>query len=409
VAAALQRFRPQIVALPFCYSNSLEDYPFLLDWPRATYFNLAWEELFYEGNREAKLPSGEFECKQVIHHAWGDFFVDLLLERGVPRQHIFLNGHPVYTLYAEPYRQYFVTRAELAQRHGLDPARRWVFFPENYNWAFYAGWKLESLERSGLKREHMQAMVHFCRESLTSVLEWCAAVAASSQVEFIIRPRPAVPLEQFQAFVAGVMPDGIASIHVTKAESVREWILASQVVVSSYSTSLIESAVAGQATFMVEPQPMPAVLVADWQSYLPHLTTFPAFESACRDGTPQSGQDLNRWTRARMLSRGDAIENLARFLADLRGGAMNRPRLRPGSLLPPGRGARPAWLEFENLRRSGQRARRTADPNISPLYESDLVSAAEIHHRVQRWGQVLAGRQPELATAAGQLGSVGGP
>ena len=389
VAAALSRFRPQVVALPFCYQDSLTHYPFMLDWPKATYFNLAWEELFYEGNRAAKLPNGEFETQQVLHHAWGEFFAADLQQCGVPRAHIFLNGQPAYMLYADPYRQYFPTRLELAQRHGLDPERRWIFFPENYNWAFYADWKLDSLERSGLRRDHMDTMVRFCRDSLTAVLAWCAAVAAHQPVEIIIRPRPAVPLEDFATFARQAVPGAPAAVHITKAETVREWILASDVVVSSYSTSLIEAAVAGKATAIVEPFPIPPVLAADWQAHLPRLTTLAAFDHACLYSTPAAGQALNEWTRASLLAHGDAIVNLAQILADVRQSRVKRPALGRSSLLPPGRPRWRAWLQFEQMRRAGHSARRTAPASISPLYEADIVSEAEIKRRVQRWGQVL--------------------
>jgi surface carbohydrate biosynthesis protein len=390
VAAALQRFEPRIVALPFCYSDSLTDYPLLLDWPKATYVNLAWEELFYNGNREAKLPKGEFASQHVLHHAWGDFFAELLRERGVPQRNIFVNGQPAFMLYQSPYRDYFPTRLELARKHGLDPARRWIFFPENYNWAFYAPWKLDSFEHDGLRRDHMEAMVRFCRDSLTTALEWCAKLAATQQVEIVIRPRPSVPLEEFQTFAAGVISESPAALHYTKTESVREWILASQVVLSSYSTSLIESAVAGKDTYIVEPYPIPVVLQTDWQAYLFHLTTAEAFETACLQSAPASGGDLNTWTRARLLAHGDPIDRLAQMLSDLRRGGLPRPpHFQPGSVLPSGQSSRLARREFEHLRRAGHTARRTPNPIVSPLYENDFVSRDEIDWRVQRWGQVL--------------------
>ncbi len=400
VAQALQRYRPRIVALPFCYADSLSHYPLLLDWPKATYFNLAWEEIFYSGNREAKLPKGEFASRHVLHHAWGDFFAELLQECGVPPEHIFLNGQPAYMLYQSPYSAYFPTRLELAHKYGLDPARRWIFIPENYAWAFYAPWKLDAFERDGLQRDHIDTMVRFCRDSLTTMLQWCAQLAARYPVEVIIRPRPAVPLEEFQAFAAAVIPQAPAGLHFTKSESVREWILASQVVLSSYSTSLIEAAVAGKETYIFEPYPIPSVLQTEWQTHLSHLTTSAAFERACTHSQPPSGGDLSAWTRGRLLAHGDPIARLAQLLADVRRGVFQAPPpLQPASLFAPSLTSQNAPLEFERARRSGHAARRTPNPDISPLYENDLVSRDDVDLRVRRWAQVLGGSAPKATHA----------
>src|SRR5438874_96516 len=84
VPDALGRYRPQVVVIPHGWSayNWKEC---LLDWRTAIYFDLAWEQLLYDGNRDAKTPRGDFACKHVIHHAWGDAFVADLVSRGVPR------------------------------------------------------------------------------------------------------------------------------------------------------------------------------------------------------------------------------------------------------------------------------------------------------------------------------------
>jgi surface carbohydrate biosynthesis protein len=411
VPEALQRWQPRVVAVPFCYSDSLRHYPFLLDWPQATIFNLAWEQLFYEGNRSAKLPQGEFECRQVLHQAWGEFFVETLQRQGVPRASIFQNGQPAYMLYGEPYRRYFVSRAQLAERHGIDPAKRWVFFPENYNWAFYAGWKLDEWVATGIPRERIEAMVAFCRESFAQVVAWCQAIAAQGTVEIIIRPRPATPASEFTAAVERAIPGQAPALRIIKDETVREWILASDVVVSSYSTSLIEAAVAGKPNFMLEPVPVIEALRVDWQDHAARLRTQAEFEAACL-GQPAATLDdrLGQWARRHMLAGGDALSNLADHLA----GLVRHPPRPQGAqrrrwLAPQHPWWMPAWLAFERERRQGASLRRTPRP-AAALYEQDVVSPADIAARTQRWRAVLGAapaaagaeqaRQPALRGAA---------
>ena len=406
VPSALQKFWPSVVAVPFCYFNFQRDYPCLFDWFPATFVNLAWEELFYSGNQKAKLPRGRFETQHILHQAWGEFFADLLQQQGVPRRNIFLNGHPAYKLFDPPYRAYFATRNELASRYGLDTHKRWIFFPENYNWAFYQNWRLDEFQQAGgLERAHLDAMVRFTRESFTQVMRWCHALALSNDVELIIRPRPLTPLDDFRAAMLQVVPDLPPAIHITKAESVREWILASEVVVSSYSTSLIEAGVAGKPAFMAEPCPLPEVLMVDWQQSVPRLRTLAEFEAACRSATTSTHHNqVGLWARTTMLSRGDPIANLARFLADVHLGRVARPP-RPGygSLtFKKERAWVPDWIWFQQQRRAGYEQRRAQPQDISPFYEMDRFQPHEIEARVQRWGQFLGSdTMPDHSAARG--------
>jgi hypothetical protein len=322
----------------------------------------------------------------------------------VPRRNIFLNGHPAYQLFDPPYRDYFATRTELASRYNLDPRKRWIFFPENYNWAFYKDWRLDEFQQSaGLERAHLDAMVAFTRDSFTQVMRWCHALAQCHEVELIIRPRPLTPLEDFRTAMLQIVPDIPPAVHLSKAESVREWILASDLVVSSYSTSLIEAGVAGKPAFMAEPSPLPNVLEVEWQQYVPRLRTQPEFEAACRGATTDTHPNrIGTWARTTMMSRGDAIANLARFLADVRQGrAAKPPRARYGSLTFKKKHRwMPDWVWFQQHRRQGWAKRRAQPEDISPFYEMDRFQASDLEARVRRWGLVLGGDAgPERAAA----------
>src|SRR5258708_4413088 len=78
VPEAIRTLEPALVVLPFCYSASLKHYPFLLDWRNRVFVNAMWEQLYYPGNRAAKIPRGEFETQHVLHHAWSLDTVELL-------------------------------------------------------------------------------------------------------------------------------------------------------------------------------------------------------------------------------------------------------------------------------------------------------------------------------------------
>ena len=64
-----------------------------------------------------------------------------------------------------------------------------------------------------------------------------------------------------------------ARMHFIKEKSVREWIMASDMVISSLSTSLVEAAIAGKPAYLLEPYPCPEFLQVDWQDYITTIST----------------------------------------------------------------------------------------------------------------------------------------
>lgn len=312
------KYIPRVVVFPYFYRASdamIKDY--IRVWPGATHFNLAMEQVHYKAHLMMKAPGDDFTRRRVIHHAWGDFYKNYIAESGVPTEHIFVNGNPVYQLYKKPYKEYFVRRTQLAQNNGIDPAKKWVFIPENYKWAFFSDVKLQaSAKRGGDLEEHLM-MRAFCQESLAQLLQWCNEAGKREELEIIFRPRPATNSQLMEDFFREHVGTPTKHLHFTKAETVREWILASDVVISSYSTSLIESAIAGKPIYMAEPVPIPESLSCDWYGLVPRIHDGAEFEQACLAPMENGNCDLQKWAESAMLSNGDPISGLADFIAGL--------------------------------------------------------------------------------------------
>jgi surface carbohydrate biosynthesis protein len=383
------RVAPRVVVLPFCYFE--HSFDCLLEWRHAAFFNLSWEQFFYRGNVKAKTPRGTFAVNHVIHHAWSEAYAAFVREQGVAAPHVFLNGQPAYALYDEPYRRYFAPRSELAARHGLDAAKRWVFFPENYNWAFYSPDMIRFFLQAGQSPAEVEEMRDFCTRSFRQVMAWFAQLARTGRVEVVVRPRPSTSLEDFHAAVTAVLGALPPGLHVRQSETVREWILASDIVLSSHSTSLIEAAIAGRRAGMVAPFPVPATLKQEWHDRAPRLATFDALHEACVDSAIAAGPSpLAQWARSTLMSRGDAIVNLADEIARLARGDAPRPPI-PSRLVATAQGdwrRVPKWIWFL-FRRARARMRRVVPPAGDPTRLREYVAPDEIEHRISRWEAVL--------------------
>ena len=306
------------------------------------------------------------------------------MRHGVPSEHIYVNGNPSFELYREPYCKFFPSRSELAVRHSLSKGCRWLFFPENYFWAMCSN-VAETYIRRGASPESVAAHRDASKRSLAEVVQWWGRVAEEMDVEIIVRPRPAVPARRWiQTFEEGLgqIPE---CIHIIKEGSVREWVLACDAVFSSYSTTLLEAAIAGRPAYMLEPVPCPECYQAPWYNTLPHITTLEEMMSACNNGEGLVSEQLQAYAQREGLPCIDAFDGLCQLLFDLR----------KQSVRPAVRNTSPRWMP--RLRKGLLRFMGKNGGVSRDLFECDEFTQDDVRAGVKRWettiGEVV-GRVP---------------
>ncbi len=315
----INEFYPKVVVHPSFYhvigDPVIEGY--VKAWPEAIHCNLAWEEIFYKGHMKIKAPSGNFTREEVIHHSWGNFYKEFLMTYGVEEKNIFVNGNPVFELYLDPYRAFYKNRNELAKIYNIDPQKRWIFVPENYRWAFIGDDIIRHrVQVDGVNENELLDMRKYAQESLAELLKWCNFVGLNKNIELIFRPKPATNLAKMQSFFyERVSQDKSTGFQFIKGESVREWNLASDLIVSSFSTSLIEASIAGKPVYMVEPVPIIESFEADWYQYVPIIKQQSEFEKICLEENSDVDKRLRDWAMTEMLANGDPILGLASWIA----------------------------------------------------------------------------------------------
>jgi len=392
------KYHPKVVVLPYCvavHEASLDR--LVAQWPEARFVNLSYEQVLGVAQKDLNAPKDDFARNYVIHHAWGEFFADYLKSHAVPEEHIVVNGSPTYSLYRPPYSAYYGNaRAELAKKFDLDPEKRWVFVPENYGWAFYANHMVRARIRRGFPAQDAHRYRDFARDSMTEVAKWWRDTASIDSIELIVRPRPAIPKDGFIETVremAGAVPD---DLHIIKYGTVREWILCSDVVVSSYSTTLLEAAVARKPIFMFYPIEYPDFLYSEWYDLVEKVTTQDAFVSAItQEAVPNNWADSEAWVVGLMLNEADPISKLANILKAVLIGDLEVlapfPIARQLERLTWASAYRKARKFGWNLMQDTLAAIgiKTQDQGWQ-AHESDALEAQDIAQRVSRWKLILA-------------------
>lgn len=381
------------VFLPYFYSaRDFRVRDLLALAPDAVCYNLGFEHLFFPGQEALKAPADRAAREGVIHLAASQTYRDFLLRRGVPAGHVRRTGAPGLAMLRAPLNGYFTPRDELAARHGLNSSRRWIFIPENYGAAFFDDRKIEAMVRGGFRREEALEYREFAARSLARAREAWLRLAGEEGVEVILRPRPATTHRAFRERLeegASCLPP---ALHVIKEGTTRDWLLASDLVISSYSTTLIEAAWAGKVTAIQAPLPFPAFLRSPWHEHLRRIESEAELVELARDPepSPDLGPLLAEWAGENLGSQAPFTRVWEEILEEAAREDQTGPDLR--SILEardPG-----GTSELDELRRlatPGEVPRPTARPDA---HEADRFGFEEVERRTRRWRRLLATRSP---------------
>jgi len=388
--AALANLRPHVVTVPFCRSRQDFGIETILErCPQARLVNLACEQLLNRGSRVFRLPADSLARREVTHVAAGDFFRQWLLQARVPPENVVTAGSLTCEMYRRPYRTLFESRRdELARMHGLDSNRPWVFFPENFSAAFMSAAHRRFRQRRGFRARDLRAYIAYSQATFRQVAPWCVAAASLGTVELIVRPRPAIDADVFARNLqdaAGSLPR--ERLHLIKSGNVREWIHASQLVVSNYSSTLVEAAVAGKPAFLLSPVDLPESALMDWYCWAERLSDREAFlQVLLQADDVRPPTRLAQWADRNLLPHGDAIANVTALLADICQGRRMAP-------CPTGQ---PRWSRAtqrfrKHLRRGERQLRDLLLPGRKScfVHSSDRISPQAVEACTRQWEQIL--------------------
>ncbi|MGE3992525.1 hypothetical protein [Pseudorhodoplanes sp.] len=396
----LRKQQPKIVFFSSFYSSEWKlrkDY--ISAWPHAKYASLSWEQIFCPIDLKLHRPIDDFARQEVHYLAWSDDYRDFLIKNDVNPENISVIGHALYKLYDDPYLNYFNSRSALSKKFKLDRNKRWIFVPENYGFAFYSDEIIELIRCAFLLpdefNKELRSLREYCRASLATLGRWTEALSSLDDVEVIFRPRPSVDRDRLAQFLGDEIGISNPRFHIIKEETARDWVIASDVVISSYSTVLIEASLANKTIRKVEPTPLPPSLRYEWCDLVTSVTNEDEMLAAASAGSHDGGSSmLRQWARRRFFPSDDPAVALVDEIARLTEAAYREVR---DGTKGPWRQRVPTWLSLID-EFVGPRTRDKLYRNFVPDYthkvtghEKDFFDRADVHRRTNRWAKVLAG------------------
>ena len=291
----LSRIKPKLVVLPFVLCET--------DWPISllhnlygdgvVYLNFNWEQYLAPVNAEYKKPKDSFVRDVLKHIAWTEEFKSYLMENGVAEKNITVTGNAAYCLMRQLKSTEKDLRSMLAEQYGLDEARDWLFMPINYGWAFSPDKLINEKIRKGYDSEKAWGYRDYSVKCIREFLPFITEVAEKSDYEIILRPHPSITIEDYQSVFKEFVGYAPKNIHLNKGYTIGEWIVSSQLVGSSWSTSVWDAYNIGKPVFLFTPYEMPEWLLVWWNKRVSNVKNYQEF-LALSESKTFSGSDENK-------------------------------------------------------------------------------------------------------------------
>lgn len=361
MADTVQSYQPKLVITPYCYGQDSYIFKYLLPayGDSVRYVNLAYEQIVADTQIHRKMPKDDFAKQKVTHVVWSEHFAKHLKDAGVETSQIRVHGNPNFSLYARPFSQQALSKPALGDQFGLDEAKPWLFIPGNFGPAFWSGDKQRRKLAEGCSESYISAHIEQSRQTFRTILNWIEQSQAANIFEIILRPKPSVGLETYRTFVHNNTKS--ERLHIIKDYAIRDWILASDLVASNFSTSLIDAAISGKPTALLEPIKLEGERYSQWHDQAQRVSSLAAFQNYLRSANNQGSDALKDWAQDYLNPQ--AIEHLVHLCHD--------------KLASP--------LQTNDISRYD----KTIPKNPNLVSNIDDFSEQDVQERLEAWRQVL--------------------
>ncbi len=257
---------PKVILVPHLYGNA-NIYRTLSRFGKANHIvNLQYEQVLSQKWEKLGHHNPKDEAQNALHLCWGEKTEERLKTAGVPLSNLKVLGAPHLDLLRKEYHKNSKSlRNELGSLFNLDKNKRWTLFLSSFTYANISDSRLKMNEDSaGVKLESFREIHTNSRDKL---LDWFTEILEKDTKNiFIYRPHP----DELNLDSVIQLEEQYSNFRIIRYSAVKDWITASDVIYSWYSTSVVE------AHFLDKPYSIlrPLVLSESFDSVLLKHATF---------------------------------------------------------------------------------------------------------------------------------------
>lgn len=213
----------------------------------AKVLNLQWEQVYCERDITSPVSPWKMlgDTHKIAHISWGNVNYEKLTRiDGIEAQLVKKVGHVGLDFLRPELRDFYLSREELFRESDIDANSKVCLFISSFS--------LVNLPEN-IYEEELRVFANVSLSSQDIVLQWIMkALEENEDITFVYRPHPA---EAGNEKILNLQKKN-KRFRVIRDYSVKQWIIASDVIYNWYSTSMAEIYAAGKSCFILRPEPM---------------------------------------------------------------------------------------------------------------------------------------------------------
>lgn len=231
-------YKTKVLCMMACYHNKtlrwhVKDF---VDFDKI--IDLQWENIVYphDEHREGAYKNYREVGKEVVHISWGEQNAERLINVAhISPQKVKVVGHVGMDFLRAPLKRYYLSREELFKKYDLPVEHKVLLFASPY----YSDDLTEEYIQDMCSRfgEKWRDYYAFMCDSQEIVLQWFEKICAQdANVIVVFRPHPGHPSK-----AAEKLASKCQNFKIIGQESVKQWIVASDVVYTGNSSVVVEA------------------------------------------------------------------------------------------------------------------------------------------------------------------------
>ena len=215
--------------------------------------NLHWEQVLSEEQENSPFFNCGQSASYAMHTCWGTAARDRIVKYGVPIENTTITG-PIQMDFLRPqFKGYYKDKENLCKEFNLDPNKKLALYISSFSTAYMSDEEVEELNKlAGVGFNQFKIT---SQKTMNTTLDWVDKYLDTDQgknIEFVYRRHPS----EWNSPILEEMDKKHENFHLITDYSVKQWIVASDVIFSWISTSIAEIYFAGKSCFVVRPYPV---------------------------------------------------------------------------------------------------------------------------------------------------------
>ncbi len=239
------------------------------------FISLNYEQVLSKFNVDSKRPRGKFLIKSVHHFSWSDDYTSYLINSGVPNTNITNTEKPAYFFLKSLFLRKAIIRKELCVKNSIPKNVKITFLPLTCLQGFKTDARLKKEFRDKKIFSRAVSRRNFVRDSLVKIFDWVSGLAnAHPKVFFILRPHPSVSVDQYIEFFKKINLEMPSNVLITSENTSNEWLVISDVVLSNYSSVLLDAKAIGVKAAILQPVKFPNDMKINWFKHFKAIDSY---------------------------------------------------------------------------------------------------------------------------------------